>query len=142
MDPIRLDFVPFPAQLCHTQHCFAPELIIALFALNAGLHEVVKASIVGSIMGNVLLVLGAAMFFGGRGRDRQYFNRTAASAQARIVPGSLRILQGEELVQEWKPDGGGNAKCFCSACGGYKRKRSRNDQFDKHWTAPRASEFW
>ena len=37
----------------------APELIIALFALNAGLHEVVKASLVGSILGNVLLVLGA-----------------------------------------------------------------------------------
>src|ERR1700751_1765425 len=57
----------------------APELIIALFALGAGLHEVVKASIVGSIMGNVLLVLGAAMFFGGLKRDRQYFDRTAAS---------------------------------------------------------------
>ena len=43
----------------------APELIIALFALNAGLHEVVKASIIGSIIGNVLLVLGAAMLVGG-----------------------------------------------------------------------------
>ena len=39
----------------------APELIIALFALNKGLQEVVKASIVGSIIGNILLVLGAAM---------------------------------------------------------------------------------
>jgi hypothetical protein len=38
----------------------APELIIALVALNAGLHEVVKASVVGSILGNVLLVLGVA----------------------------------------------------------------------------------
>jgi hypothetical protein len=42
---------------------------------------------------------------------------TAASAQARIVPGSLRIVQGEQLVREWKPDDG-FAKCFCSACGG------------------------
>jgi Ca2+:H+ antiporter len=42
----------------------APELIIALFALNKGLHEVTKASIVGSIVSNALLVLGAAMFFG------------------------------------------------------------------------------
>jgi hypothetical protein len=42
---------------------------------------------------------------------------TAASAQARIGPGSLRILQGEELVTEWKPDDG-FAKCFCSRCGG------------------------
>src|SRR5262245_49454867 len=43
----------------------APEIIIALFALGAGLHEVVKASLVGSILGNILLVLGAAMFAGG-----------------------------------------------------------------------------
>jgi len=63
----------------------APELIIALFALNAGLHEVVKASIVGSILGNILLVLGAAMFFGGLGRDRQYFSQTAASAQSSML---------------------------------------------------------
>jgi Ca2+:H+ antiporter len=40
----------------------APELIIALFALGKGLHEVTKASIVGSIVGNLLLVLGAATF--------------------------------------------------------------------------------
>src|SRR6478736_902674 len=39
----------------------APELIIALFALQAGLQEVVKASLVGSILGNILLVLGASM---------------------------------------------------------------------------------
>ena len=56
----------------------APELIIALFALNKGLQEVVKASIVGSIIGNVLLVLGASMFVGGLGRERQRFNATAA----------------------------------------------------------------
>ena len=43
----------------------APELIIALFALGQGLHEVVKASLIGSILGNTLLVLGAAMLVGG-----------------------------------------------------------------------------
>ena len=41
---------------------------------------------------------------------------TAASAQARVEPGSLRILQGEELVRSWKPPDG-RAKAFCSACG-------------------------
>jgi len=41
---------------------------------------------------------------------------TGASAQARIVPGSLRVIAGEELVSEWVPDEG-FAKCFCSACG-------------------------
>ncbi len=63
----------------------APELIIALLALERGLHEVVKASLIGSILGNILLVLGVAMFFGGRNRDRQYFDRTAASAQSTML---------------------------------------------------------
>src|SRR5437773_12225283 len=60
----------------------APELIIALLALGQGLHEVVKASLVGSILGNILLVLGAAMLVGGLGRDRQRFDRTSATAQS------------------------------------------------------------
>src|SRR3982751_2981668 len=52
----------------------APELIIAFFALIEGLQEVVKASIVGSIIGNVLLVLGAAMLVGGWSREKQTFS--------------------------------------------------------------------
>ena len=43
----------------------AAELIIAFAALRAGLHDVVQASIAGSIVGNILLVLGAAMLAGG-----------------------------------------------------------------------------
>jgi Ca2+:H+ antiporter len=84
----------------------APELIIALFALNAGLHEVVKASLLGSILGNSLLVLGAAAFVGGLGRDRQYFDRAAASAQttmlmlavaALVMPAIFVLDEGEGL---------------------------------------------
>ena len=70
----------------------APELIIALFALSKGLHEVTKASIVGSIVGNVLLVLGAAMFAGGikapTGKDgykEQRFTLGMAHAQAAML---------------------------------------------------------
>jgi Ca2+:H+ antiporter len=63
----------------------APEIIIALFALGNGLQEVVKASLVGSILGNTLLVLGAAAFVGGLGRERQTFNRTAATAQSAML---------------------------------------------------------
>src|SRR4030095_3965199 len=43
----------------------AAELIIAIMALRAGLHEVVKASITGSIIGNILLVLGVSFVAGG-----------------------------------------------------------------------------
>jgi Ca2+:H+ antiporter len=45
----------------------APELIIALFAVNAGKFEVVRGSLTGSIIGNLLLVLGFSLIFGGRG---------------------------------------------------------------------------
>jgi Ca2+:H+ antiporter len=58
----------------------ATEIIIGLFALNAGLVEVVKASITGSIIGNLLLVLGTAIFLGGLGREKQTFSATAAKA--------------------------------------------------------------
>ncbi len=57
----------------------AAELIIAGIALHRGLIGVVKASITGSIIGNILLVLGLAMFMGGFRFKRQTFNRTAAS---------------------------------------------------------------
>src|SRR5213075_2237546 len=56
----------------------APELIIALFALGKGLQEVVKAALVGSIISNILLVLGAAMLFGGLRRAKQLFSATTA----------------------------------------------------------------
>jgi hypothetical protein len=48
---------------------------------------------------------------------------TAASAQARLAPGSLRLLQGEELVREWAPEDGW-PKCFCSVCGSALWSRS------------------
>src|SRR5215212_10927284 len=84
----------------------APELIIAFFALNEGLQEVVKASLIGSILGNILLVMGAAMFIGGRKRDRQRFDRTAANVTALmlllavvalIAPAIFELVQGTGL---------------------------------------------
>ncbi|MEA2478710.1 MAG: Ca2+:H+ antiporter, partial [Thermoleophilaceae bacterium] len=84
----------------------APELIIALFALSKGLQEVVKASLVGSIIGNVLLVMGASMLIGGIGRKTQKFNATAANAQASmlllalvalILPAIFQLVHGGRL---------------------------------------------
>jgi Ca2+:H+ antiporter len=86
----------------------APELIIALFALEAGLQEVVKASIIGSILGNILLVMGAAMLAGGLtgGRKVQRFDRTAANVQslmlflavaAMVLPAIFELVEGQGL---------------------------------------------
>jgi Ca2+:H+ antiporter len=63
----------------------AAEFIIALAALRQGLHEVVKASITGSIIGNVLLVGGLAMFCGGLRYERQRFRAKAARTQATLL---------------------------------------------------------
>jgi Ca2+:H+ antiporter len=72
----------------------AAELIIAGVALNAGLYEVVKASLVGSILGNALAVLGTAFLVGGIGRQSQHFNRIlagAAGAQLVLAAGAMLI---------------------------------------------------
>lgn len=60
----------------------AAELIIALMALSKGLVGVVKASITGSIIGNILLVLGASIFAGGLKFPKQTFNQTGARISA------------------------------------------------------------
>jgi Ca2+:H+ antiporter len=63
----------------------AAELIIALVALGNGHVELVKASITGSILGNLLLVLGLSFFVGGLGRTSQTFHRTAATNMAAML---------------------------------------------------------
>lgn len=82
----------------------ATELIVSIFAIQAGLVEVAKASITGAILGNLLLVLGTAMFVGGRKRERQAFNATAAktacsmlvlATTALVVPAVFLITSGE-----------------------------------------------
>lgn len=63
----------------------AAEMIIALIALKDGLRDIVKASLTGSIMGNLLLVLGASALFGGLRYKTQEFNVTGARVQATML---------------------------------------------------------
>ena len=87
----------------------AAELIIAIAAMRAGLYDVVKASLAGSIIGNILLVLGAAMLCGGLGRAEQHYNAAAARSQATmltlavialILPAGYRLAAGEGRTPE------------------------------------------
>jgi len=86
----------------------AAELIIALVALSRGYHDVVKASLTGSIVGNILLVLGLSIFLGGLKRQKQTFDRAAAGVGATLlalaaigllVPAVFHYL-GEARVRE------------------------------------------
>ncbi len=86
----------------------AAELIIALAALNQGLISLVKASITGSILGNLLLVLGASAVCGGARFRHQRFNVTAARVSATaltlaaiglLVPTIFRVTS--ERLGDW-----------------------------------------
>lgn len=92
----------------------AAELIIGALALREGLTDLVKASITGSIIGNVLLVFGAAALVGGLRHPTQRFNRTAAglgttmlllSAIGLVVPAVFhRLVQNAPGAPELKLD--------------------------------------
>jgi Ca2+:H+ antiporter len=78
----------------------AAELIIATLALREGLVEVVKASLTGSLLGNLLLVLGMAMLFGGWGRERQVFNRTQVGTSAGLLLLTVGALLMPDIYAE------------------------------------------
>lgn len=63
----------------------ATELIISIFALKEGLFDVVKASIAGSVIGNILLVLGASMLVGGAKFKIQKFNENAIETSSSML---------------------------------------------------------
>src|SRR4051794_15051726 len=87
----------------------AAELIIAIMALREGLYPVVKASLTGSIIGNILLVLGAAVLAGGLKHKHQSFNASGARAQSTlltlaaiglVVPAGFHALAGPNIIRE------------------------------------------
>jgi Ca2+:H+ antiporter len=84
----------------------ATEMIIAIFAIAAGHEEIVKASLSGSIIGNILLVFGLSVFVGGLGREKQTFSRSSMginttmlfiSSIALIAPAIYELSQYGEL---------------------------------------------
>ncbi|HKT59673.1 MAG TPA: calcium/proton exchanger, partial [Gemmatimonadales bacterium] len=82
----------------------AAELIIAIVALRAGLVELVKASITGSILGNLLLILGLALIAGGANRSELRFNRTNAGMSAGMLALSVVALVFPALFHSAHPE--------------------------------------
>jgi Ca2+:H+ antiporter len=89
----------------------AAEMIIAIMAMQRGLHDVVKASLTGSIIGNILLVMGGAMLAGGWKFKVQKFSASAARVQATmltlaavalVLPAAFHALSGPAgIVKEF-----------------------------------------
>ena len=63
----------------------AAEIIISVVAINAGLIELVKASITGSILGNIMLIFGLSLIAGGVKHKEQIFNRENAGLQSSLI---------------------------------------------------------
>lgn len=83
---------PGPTGLLQSFLGNVPELFVVLFSLKAGLYTVAQATIVGSILANVLLILGAAFFVGGLKNGRQFFSQTASRQLAILLMLSVFAL--------------------------------------------------
>ncbi len=75
-----------------------PEIFVILFSLKAGLYEVVKATIVGSILANVLLIAGLAFFLGGIKHGRQHFDPVASRQLGLLLVLSVFVLSVPTLT--------------------------------------------
>lgn len=82
----------------------------------------------GCLCGKVLFEITKPLLFAGYCHCTRCQKRTgtAAAASARIAPGSLRVVSGEEWIKAWKPPDG-FAKIFCSSCGGALWSQSQQD---------------
>ena len=79
----------------------AAELIITIIAIREGLLDLVKASITGSILGNLLLVLGMSMVVGGMRHGTQAFNRKQATSNAILLTLSIVALVVPSLFSHY-----------------------------------------
>jgi Ca2+:H+ antiporter len=87
----------------------AAELIIALVALRAGLVDLVKASITGSILGNLLLIMGLALIAGGLNRSELRFNRTSAGMSSGMLTLAVVALAFPALYHAVHPEAAARA---------------------------------
>jgi Ca2+:H+ antiporter len=92
----------------------AAELIIGIVALRAGLIDLVKASIIGSILGNLLLILGLAIIAGSLRKTIVPFNRTAAGVSATMLALAVLALTIPALFHGLHPDAGSLAELHLS----------------------------
>jgi Ca2+:H+ antiporter len=91
------------------------ELIVAVLLISAGDFEIVKASLIGSIIGNLLLVLGLSLFVGGLGRGEQAFSARAAGLHTASLVLAVAGLGIPALLVAASPNISGGAREIVSA---------------------------
>ncbi|HLF94010.1 MAG TPA: calcium/proton exchanger [Planctomycetota bacterium] len=82
----------------------AAELIVAFMALSKGKTDIVKASITGSIIGNLLFILGLSMFLGGLKRKEQKFTAALAESGAAMLFVAVAALSIPSIVERFSPE--------------------------------------
>ena len=93
-----------------------PELFVGIFALRAGLIEVVQAALVGSILGNSLLVLGLAFLVGGLRNGTQHFGKEQPRMIATLTLLAVSALVVPTLAQKLHTPAGAHADTLSIAC--------------------------
>ena len=82
-----------------------PEIVIVVIAIDAGLSDIARASIIGSVIGNVLLILGISLLAGGWRHGIQSFNERVAATNSSmlILDRSEERRVGKECRSRWSP---------------------------------------
>lgn len=93
-----------------------PELFVCIFALKAGLTNVVQAALVGSILGNSLLVFGLALFLGGLKNGKQYFKSEPPKMIATLMILAVSALMIPTLAHELHTPAGNHIEGLSIAC--------------------------
>ncbi|HEX5505109.1 MAG TPA: calcium/proton exchanger [Thermomicrobiales bacterium] len=93
-----------------------PELFVSIFALRAGLVEVVQSALIGSILGNSLLVLGLAFLLGGLRHGPQRFDSRAPRAIANLTLLAVAALAMPTLARGLHTPAAGHAEALSIAC--------------------------
>jgi Ca2+:H+ antiporter len=81
-----------------------PEVVILVLAINAGLDDIARASIIGSVLGNIALILGLSLFLGGWRNGTQHFNEKLASTNASMLVLLVILLGIPTLFAQLNPE--------------------------------------
>ena len=91
-------------EMANSDFSNAVELIVSIIALVKGEVDIVQESLIGSMLSNLLLVMGMCFFFGGLNRVEQHFNMTVAQTASSLLALAIASLIIPAAFQAWATD--------------------------------------